>query len=64
MQIIVENIDILKKTFRELLKTLNLNVLFLLDVVIYYHMLHNMILNAKDIDIDELMIQLKAKHLD
>jgi hypothetical protein len=33
-------------------------------VVIYYHMLHNMILNAKDIDIDELMIQLKAKHLD
>lgn len=55
MQIIVENIDILKKTFRDLLITLNLNILFPLDVVIYYHMLHNMILNVEDIDIDELM---------
>jgi hypothetical protein len=56
MQIIVENIDILKKTFRELLISLNLNVLFPFDVVIYYHTSHNMILNAEDIDIDELMI--------
>jgi hypothetical protein len=64
MQIIVELFDILKKTFRELLITLNLNVLFPSDVIFYYHTLHNMILNAKDIDIDELMIQLKAKHLD
>ncbi len=37
----------------------NLHVNFLLDVVIYCCILHNMILNSKDVDIDELTFQLE-----
>ncbi len=47
-----------KKTFRELMVKFNLNVFFLLDVVILCCCinLHNMILNWKDANIDELMV--------
>jgi len=41
----------------------NLNVLFLLDVVICCHTLHDMILNGKDEDVHELMLQLKVKNV-
>jgi hypothetical protein len=40
----------------------NLDVQFLPNVVIYRYMLHNMILNGKNIEIDELMLQLEAKN--
>ncbi len=60
----VENIfNILKKTFRKLMIKYNLNVLFLPDVVACCCILHNMSLNGKDANIDELMVQLKAKNL-
>jgi len=58
--VVKNNFDISKKTFKELFIKSNLNVLFFLNVVIYSHMLHNIILNGKDIDIDELMFQPKA----
>jgi len=47
-----------KKTFKELMIDFNLNVLFLLDVVIICCCinLHNMILNGKDVNIDELLV--------
>lgn len=38
----------------------NLHVNFFLDVVIYCCILYNMILSGKDVDIDELMLQLKT----
>ncbi len=41
----------------------NLNVLFLLDVVVCCHMLHGMILNGNDEDVDELMLQLKLRNV-
>jgi len=52
---IKNNFGILKKMFKEFFINSNLNVLFLLDVVICCHMLHDMILNGKDEDVDELM---------
>jgi hypothetical protein len=52
---------IFKNMFKEFFIKSNLNVLFLLDVVICCCMLHNMILNGKDEDVDELMLQLKVK---
>ncbi len=45
--------------FRELMIKSNLHVNFLLDVVIYCYILHNMILSGKDTNIDELMFQLE-----
>jgi len=43
-RVVVENnVDILKKIFKELLIKSNLNVLFLLDVVVCCCMLHNLI---------------------
>jgi hypothetical protein len=54
--------NILKKTFSELVMKSNLNVLILLDVGCC-RILHNMILNGKDANIDELMVQLKVKNL-
>jgi hypothetical protein len=54
-------LDILKKTFSELMMKSNLNVLLLPDVGC--SILHNMILNGKDVDINELMVQLEAKKL-
>jgi hypothetical protein len=51
-KILVENgFNILKKTFSELMMKLNLNVLLLPDVGCC--ILHNMILNGKDANIDE-----------
>jgi hypothetical protein len=61
-KIVVENnFGILKKTLKELAIKSNLNVLFLLDVVICYCMLCSMILNGKDFNINELILQLE-KH--
>jgi hypothetical protein len=60
---IKNNFGILKKTFREFFIKSNLNVLFLLDVVICCRMLNDMILNGKDEDVDELMLQLKVKNV-
>ncbi len=55
-RVVVENnFKILKKTFWELLNKSNLNVHFLPNVVVCCCMLHNMILNGKDFNIDELM---------
>jgi len=54
--VLENNFGILKKTFKELLIKSNLNVLFLLDVVICSYMFHNMILSGKDINIDKLML--------
>ncbi len=48
---------------REFFIKSNLNVLFLLDVVICCRMLHGMILNGKDEDVDEFMLQLKIKNV-
>jgi hypothetical protein len=63
-RVVVENsFGILKKIFKELLIKSNLNVLFLLDLVVYCYMLHNMILSGKDTDINELMFQLEAKDI-
>ncbi len=36
---------------------------FLLDVNIWYYVLHNMIWNGKDSNIDEFMIQLKVDNV-
>ncbi len=59
--ILVENnFGILKKTFCKLMIKSNLDVQFLLNVVICCYMLHNMILNGKNANIDELMLQLEA----
>ncbi len=41
--------------------SLNINLLFFSNVVICYCMSHNMILNGKYIDIDELLFQLETK---
>jgi hypothetical protein len=63
-KVVVENsFDILKKTFKELLIKLNLNVLFLPNVVVCCCMLHNMILSGKNIDIDKLMLHLELEDM-
>ncbi len=41
----------------------NLHVKFCSDVVIYCSILHNMILSGKDVDIDELMLQLEVENV-
>jgi hypothetical protein len=58
---IKNSFGILKKMCRDFFIKSNLNVLFLLDVVICCRMLHDMIMNGKDEDVDELMFQLKVK---
>ncbi len=42
---------------------INLNVLFLLYVIVYCCILHNMILNGKDENIDELMFLLQVENV-
>jgi hypothetical protein len=60
---VVENcFGILNKTFQKLIIKSNLHKLFLPNVVIYCCMLHNMIMNGKDMDTNELMQQLEAKN--
>ncbi len=49
--------------FTEFFTKSNLNVLFLLDVIICCGMLYDMILNGKDEEVDELMLQLKVKNV-
>ncbi len=41
----------------------NLHVYFLLNVVVCWCILHIMILNVKDVDIDELMLQLVLENV-
>ncbi len=63
-KVMVENtFGILKETFKELMIKSNLNVLLLLDVVICYYMLHNMILNDKDFNINELIFWLEKQKM-
>jgi hypothetical protein len=50
--------DILKKTFHELWLKSSFHHLFL-DVVICCCMLHNLILNWRDVDMDMLILQLE-----
>jgi hypothetical protein len=45
--------------FKELLQNTNF-YFFLLDVVVYCCMLHNLILNGRDEDVESLMIQLEV----
>lgn len=42
---------------------INLNVLFLFCVIVYCCILHNMILNGKDANIDELMFELQVENV-
>lgn len=52
----VENVfEILKKTFTELLGTSQLHVSLLPDVVSCCCILHNLILDSRDVDIDKLI---------
>ncbi len=57
------NFGILKKTFQELMIKSNMFVHFFTNVIICCCMLHNMILNGKDANINELMQQLAIKYL-
>ncbi len=62
----VENVfGILKKTFKELLHKLDLNVTFLLDVFTYCCLLHNLLKIKDDASIEHLMciIELEANSL-
>jgi hypothetical protein len=57
VRVVVENTFIIfNKTFWELMIKSNLHVNFFLDVVICCYILHNMIFNGKDVDIDESML--------
>jgi hypothetical protein len=63
-QVIIQNaFGIFKKMFQELMIKSNLHVSFFLDVVICCCILCNMILSGKDIDINELMLQLEIKNV-
>jgi hypothetical protein len=53
---------ILKKMLEELLQNTNLNISFLLDVVVYCCMLHNLILNGINEDVESLMIELEIEN--
>jgi hypothetical protein len=60
---IAENVfGILKQMFMELLLKMTLDILFSLNVVIYYYMLHNLIMNGKDENINILMAQLEFEN--
>jgi hypothetical protein len=48
--------------FKELLQKTNLNIIFLLDVVVYCCMLHNLILNGRNEDVESLMTQLEIEN--
>ncbi len=57
------NFGILKKTFQKLMIKSNLNFFSLLNVLVCYCILHNMILNRNDVDINELMLQLVVENV-
>jgi len=61
-KIVENNFGILEKTLCELMIKFNLNMHFFPNVVICCCMLHNIIINEKYINIDELMQQLEAKN--
>jgi len=50
-------IGILKKSFKELLLKTNLHLILLTNVVVYYFIIYNMILDGKELDIEALMVQ-------
>jgi hypothetical protein len=50
------NFGILEKTFQKVMIKSNLNFFSLLNALVCYCILHNTILNWKDVDIDELML--------
>jgi len=53
---VIENyFKFLKKMLKELLQKTNLNIIFLLDVVDYCCMLHNLIFNGRNEDVESLM---------
>ncbi len=55
----IENVfGMLKKMFKELLLKSNLHILFMLDVVNYYCILYNLILDGQNVDVNFLMLQL------
>jgi hypothetical protein len=62
-KVVENNFGMLKKTLCELMIKFNLNLHFLPNVVICCCMLHNIIINGKYINIDELMQQLEAKNI-
>jgi hypothetical protein len=60
---VVENpFEILKKLFKELLQKTNLHILSLPNVVISCCMLHNLILNGIDKNVEFFTIQLEVKN--
>lgn len=60
---VVENaFGILKKKFKKLLLKSNLLVNFILDIVICHCMVHNLILDGRDVDVDVLMFQLEVEN--
>jgi len=61
--VIKNSFGISKKTIEELFIKSNLDVHFLPNVVIYCYILHNMIMNGKDYDIDEFMIHLEMENV-
>jgi len=61
--VVENNFGILKKTFQKLMIKSNLNYFSLLNVLVCYCILHNMILNGKDVDINELMLQLAVENV-
>ncbi len=59
--LIENNFNILTKSFQELMIKSNLDVQFFLDVVVCCCLLHNLILNEKNNDINELVQQLELE---
>ncbi len=59
--IVKNSFGILKQMFWELLLKISLDILFLLNVVMCCYMLHNLIMNGKDEDIETLMANWKLK---
>jgi len=51
-----------KKKFKKLLLKSNLLVNFILDIVICHCMVHNLILDGRDVDVDVLMFQLEVEN--
>lgn len=60
--IVNNSFEILKIVFWKLLVKINLHVIFLLDMVICCCIIYSMILNNKDFNIDELMLQLELEN--
>jgi hypothetical protein len=62
MSIMENSFGILKQLFRELLFKTSLHILFLTNIVMCCYMLHNLIMNGKDEDIETFMAQLEIEN--